>query len=240
VTKSVLSVSPDVFDRFPSYIVGWVTATVSSDSLDTDAIENLLRESEARVRLLYADKDLKEETAIAGWRRAFSSLGWSASRFPSSVEALVKRVAKGASLPLINPLVNLANAAALTYLVPVGCHDVDRSPALRVRFAETTDQFLPMGGDDAEHPESGEIVYASLDHVRTRRWVWRQSRDALVDADTTNVVIPVDGFSDTTVARVDAATNFIAATISGSGGQKVRWGLIDRDRQEIPELSSTN
>lgn len=47
--------------------------------------------------------------------------------------------------------------------------------ALEVRPAAEGDRFIPFGGGEAELPDPGEIVYASGQEVRTRRWTWRQS-----------------------------------------------------------------
>lgn len=226
-------VAPDVFERFPDYIVGWVIARNVSNDQSLDATEALLAEAEERARLLHTGKDLKEEPAIAVWRAAFSDQGWSPSKFPSSVEAVVKRVAKGTDLPRINPAVDLANVAVLSYLTPIGCHDLDRSQGLAVRLANANDRFLPMGDAPSEQPPAGEIVYAAGESVRTRRWVWRQSRHALVGSDATTLLFPVDGFADSTGPRVEAATEFLASMCRDQLSADVQLGIITHDQLAV-------
>jgi DNA/RNA-binding domain of Phe-tRNA-synthetase-like protein len=228
-------VAPEVFERFPDYIVGWVLARNVATDQASEITDRLLSEAEQRARLLYADKDLKEERSIAVWRNTFTTLGWSASKYPSSVEAIVKRVARGADLPRINPAVDLANAAVLTYLTPIGCHDLDRSIGLSVRLAVNGDRFLPMGDAPEEEPPAGEIVYAAGASIRTRRWVWRQSRDALVGPENTTLLFPVDGFADITLSRVEAATEFVANMCRTHLGADVTHGLISRDQPAVRE-----
>ncbi len=225
----IFSVSTDVFERFPDYIVGWVIARNVRNVRAVDAIVTHLSEAEDRARLLHAGKDLKEDLGIAVWRSAFSTLGWSASKYPASVESILKRVSRGESLPRINPAVDVANAAALLYLVPVGCHDLDTAGNLQVRLTLPGDCYLPMGDAAPEPPQPGEIVYASGTRVRTRRWVWRQSRDALVGSDATTLLFPVDGFSNVTGSRVEAATEFLAGMCRAHLSDEVAMGYISRD-----------
>ena len=233
MSEALFTVSDEVFEAFPDYIVGWIVASVPSNHGPNKAIEALLRDAEQRATVVYAGRDLKAEPSIAVWRKAFSSLGWSASKFPPSVEALTKRVARGATLPSINPAVDLGNCTALTYLVPAGCHDLERSPGLTVRMSRSEDTFLPMGDGEPETPAPGEVVYASGQSVRTRRWVWRQSRDALVGEDATSLFFPVDGFSGVSDAAVDAGPVFLGEMLPPPLGAPLSRGLVTRDEPRV-------
>lgn len=228
----LFSVAPEVFDRFPDYVVGWVIVRNAQNIGAKPAITNLLSGAEDRARLLYTDHDLKAEPPIAVWRSAFSSLSWSASKYPASVEAMVKRVARGGTLPHVNSAVDLANAATLLYLVPVGCHDLDLAPDLCVRTATGEDSFIPMGGADTEIPQAGETVYATGNSVRTRRWVWRQSREALVSADAGTLLFAVDGFAASTLSRVEAATEFLTTVCGEHLSPNVTSGIVSRAQPE--------
>lgn len=222
------SVAEDVFERFPDYVVGWLSASFTPEHVDTAAVTALLRATEDRVQKIHQDKDLKQLPEINAWRSAFSSLGWSGSKYPSSVEALIKRVARGGSLPSINPPVDLANSVSLTYCVPVGCHDLDQTEHLQVRLAENGDTFYPMGDGAEEAPDPGEIIYTSAHEVRTRRWVWRQSRNALVTCESSWIFVPVDGFLDVTGSNVEAAVSFLTSAFSEHFGAQIASGWIDR------------
>jgi DNA/RNA-binding domain of Phe-tRNA-synthetase-like protein len=226
--SSRFSVSPDIFDAFPDYFVDWVAASFDPLDVDPDAVRTLMNGAAARIQTTLHGTDLKDIDAIAVWRSAFSRAGWSGSKFPPSVEALTKRISRGDTLPDIHPIVNLVNVASLTYLVPVGCHDLATTEHLEVRYGNAADEYLPMGDAATEHPENHEIVYASGNEIRTRRWVWRQSRTALVKPDASRVFIPIDGFVDVTESRVEAATAFINSTLVEVFHAKVQSGRVDR------------
>src|SRR4051794_21492762 len=120
----IFSVDKSVFTRHPNYVVGCVLARGIRASDESSAIENELANAERTVAEHFGGRDPKDDPAIAVWRNAFSASGWSASKYPASIEALVKRIAKGGTVPRINLAVDLANAAALRFLVPVGAQDV--------------------------------------------------------------------------------------------------------------------
>jgi DNA/RNA-binding domain of Phe-tRNA-synthetase-like protein len=224
----LFAVAPNIFERHPDYVVGCLLARDVDNTRAYPELDALLGAAEAAARAEVADSDLKELPAIAVWRAAFAARGWTPSKYPASVEALVKRIAKGGSLPRINPIVDLGNAVVLRCLTPVGAHDVAqlRGDTLTVREACAGDTFRPMGDLSNESPEEHEIVYAAGQVVRTRRWVWRQAGDALVTPDARDVFFPVDGFSGQTDDRVRRALDDLAADCRDIFGASVTTGLV--------------
>lgn len=220
-------VTTEVFERFPDYVVACVLARGIDNANANAAVQQLLSDAAARSRISYEGVDLKSLPQFAAWRDAFSRAGWSASRFPASVEALHRRVQRGSDPPSINPAVDLSNSAVLFYSVPIGTHDIRSlgGEALVVRPARDGDQFFDMSGEP-DPPAPGEIVYAAGSVVRTRRWVWRQSRDALVGPDATDVFFPIDGFADQTLEAVEAACNFLAQSCTHYLGAEVTTGTV--------------
>lgn len=227
------SVSDAVFDRFPDYVVGCVIASAIDNRSPAPGVGALLVEAEADARERFAGLDLKATPEIAAWRSAFAECGWTPSKYLSSVEGLLKRVTRGDALPRISPIVDLANAAALRYSVPIGAHDITVLPGdtLSVRFAAESDEFEPMGDGVAEFPEPGEIVYAAGASIRTRRWVWRQSRAALVVPTTSHVFFPIDGFTLSTGRAVADATTYLRDELVRLLGASVETGQVNSDRR---------
>lgn len=229
---------PSVFDQFPDYIVGCVFAGNLNLHGSVDRIAELLADAEFRARATYAGQDLKALEPFAAWRDAFSAAGWSPSRFPASVEALHRRIQRGDGLPRINPAVDLANAAVLFYGVPIGAHDAASSNGeLDVRHARSGDSFQAMDGGSEEPPES-EIVYACGSDVRTRRWVWRQSKTALLSPSASDVFFPIDGFEGRTLDGVEAATNFLRSVCQDVPGAVVQSGMVTKAQPAFEPASA--
>lgn len=225
-------VAPEVFDRFPTYMVaGVVVTSLSAAHAYPDLRARLAAANEvcaARLRGV----DPKSLPEIAVWRAAFQRLGISASTYQSAVEALARRAAKGNAVPSIAPAVDLGNVASLRFLVPIGAHDTATwdAASLDVRLATPVDTFQPAGSEVIEQPDMGEIVYATGVEVRTRRWVWRQSQQALVGPDAMSVFYPIDGFTDATEDAVQGAQVMIAER-AATYGATVHQFRIDRDTQ---------
>lgn len=182
-----LEIAGEVFERVWEARFAAVVALGVDNRRAVEPAAECLSQATDDVVASFGDRDPEQHPAIAAWREAFRELGWSPSTYLSSVEALVRRTLRGKPPPSINPAVDLANSVSLRYLVPIGAHDLGTAPlGLTVRLARPGDRFLPMGNGPEEVPEPGEIVYAHGSDIRTRRWVWRQSRTGLVTPDMTD------------------------------------------------------
>ncbi len=226
-------VAPDVFARFPNYLVAGVAVTGLTAARAYPDLRERLAVANAACAERLRGVDPKALPEIAAWRAAFQRLGISASTYQCAVEALARRAAKGNAVPSISPFVDLGNLASLTHLVPIGAHDTAtwHGGTLDVRLVAPGDRFQPAGSDAIETPDAGEIVYATGDEVRTRRWVWRQSAQALVGPRAHCVWYPIDGFADATGDAVRAAQALIAERAAAYGAA-VQQFTVDRDTPE--------
>lgn len=114
-----------------------------------------------------------------------------------SIEALMIRISKGNDIPHINSIVDLGNTLSLKYELPIGVHDMDNfiDGDIQIRESDGNDNFVPFGSDEIEHSEAGEIIYASGNEVKTRRWTWRQGEKSKVTEESKNFFIPIDEFT---------------------------------------------
>jgi DNA/RNA-binding domain of Phe-tRNA-synthetase-like protein len=134
---------------------------------------------------------------VQPWRKHMSALGVSGQKYPSSIEALLRRALKGAPPPDINPLVDLYNYMSLKHMVPVGGFDAQvLKGTLDLRVSRQGDRFVPLNNDELEHLPSGEICYSVGDEVLTRHFVWRQSRVGLIGPETTNAILVAEVLGD--------------------------------------------
>ena len=168
------------------------------------------------------------------YREAFRTLGLNPNRFPCSVEAMFNRISKGKGMPHINPLVDLNNALSLKYTIPMGTHDLGRSPEdMEMRYAREGDHLLPFGETEEEAPGEDEVVYAVGHEVRTRRWTWRQSEHGKITADTSYVFFPIDGFVDFKKDRVDAVIAELSDILKNVFGCPVVSGVVTKDHPSV-------
>ncbi len=230
-----LEIAGEVFERVWEARFAAVVALGVDNRRAVEPAAECLSQATDDVVASFGDRDPEQHPAIAAWREAFRELGWSPSTYLSSVEALVRRTLRGKPPPSINPAVDLANSVSLRYLVPIGAHDLGTAPlGLTVRLARPGDRFLPMGNGPEEVPEPGEIVYAHGSDIRTRRWVWRQSRTGLVTPDMTDVLFPIDGFAHVTEGALHLAAAELATLVEELLGGEVRVWWLDPASPQAP------
>ncbi len=94
---------------------------------------------------------------VKAWGEAMREVGVSRKRFPSSIEALVRRAGKSESPFKINSLVDFYNGVSMGNLVPAGGFDLDAlNHNLELRFSREEDTFLALdSGEAIALPEGG-------------------------------------------------------------------------------------
>ena len=231
-------VSTHVFKKLESVCFGVVVARGIDNRFSNPKIAEFLQESIRSTEEKFADGPVKESPAIIPYREAFTKLGINPNKFMCSIEALTTRIAKKKGFPEINAVVDLGNAIALKYLLPLGAHDIGGlTEDIEVRFAGGEERFIPFGQEEAERPVPGELVYAVGNQVKTRLWIWRQSELGKVTERSTAIFFPIDGFTDVNLEAVIKARDELALNLQKHFGCSVSVGLVDRNKQEL-DLSS--
>lgn len=229
----IFKVSDEFFEKVPDACFGVVVADGIDNAKAYPQIDAMLDACIQAAADEFAGKKVKEEPGIIPYREAFRTLGINPNKFMCSIEALFTRIAKGKGMPHINPVVDLGNAISLKYALPIGAHDMRGAEEIDVRPAVTGDTFLPFGDSVEETPNVGEMIYAVGSQVRTRRWTWRQSEHGKIEADTSYVFFPIDGFTDVNRDKVLAARDELAAQLKELFGCSVVTGFVDATAREF-------
>ena len=221
-------IHPEIFERFPGYSWGKVICWRLDNHRGLDDAVLLLREVEERVRQDPELADVVAHPKIVAWREAFSKFGARPSKFQSSVEALARRVRRGDALPPVNALVAVYNAVSLRFLVPVGGDDLDLvSGGTHLRLAKGDEAFIPLGAEEQEPPEQGEVVYADDAKVLCRRWTWRGGEASKISLATSNAVLNVHGLPPATREEVQRATETLVGLVTRVCGGEATWYILD-------------
>jgi DNA/RNA-binding domain of Phe-tRNA-synthetase-like protein len=229
----LFKISGDIFEKFPNFCVAVVVGEGINNTDFIAETEELLLTSVQETHSNLKDANLKELKEIAVWREAFERLAINPNKFPSSIEALLKRISKKPEFPSINNIVNLVNAVGIKNMVPMGAHDLDKMQGdIQIRFSREGDLFTPFGSTEEEKVPSGEPVYADDLEVRTRIWVWRQGENAKVVAESSRIFFPVDGFKGFTEENVFSARDELAGHLTRLFQCKTKTYWVDADTPE--------
>ena len=221
-------VSEEIFQKFPNFCVAVVVAEGIDNHGSNGQIEKMLSAAAQEAHELLKNSNLKERREIAVWRESFQSLGINPNKYPSSIEALLKRIAKKPEFPSINDIVNLVNAIGIKNMVPMGAHDLDKLKGdIQIRFSREGEIFTPFGASEQEMVPAGEVVYADDLEVRTRMWVWRQGEKAKITPESSRIFFPIDGFKGVTEKNILCARDELVKFLFDFFGCRARTYWVD-------------
>ena len=221
------TISPSIFQKYPGYVRGVVLATSVHNGESPEALVGLLRQAEECVRARLNLETLAEQPAFKSWREAFRAFGAKPADFRPSIEAMARRVLRGDPLPSINAIVDIGNVISLRYLLPAGAHAIDHLTGdISLRLADGTENFVPLGSQELEHPLPGEVIFAEGSRVLTRRWVWRQGSHTLALPESTAFEFNIDGLPPASPDTVEEAGKDAAGLVSQFCGGTLHWEVL--------------
>lgn len=224
-----IQVTPEVFDRFPDYVVELMVVRGVTGGPTTDHSDALLRKAEERTAELLARGPIDELDEVVTWRAAFQSFGVKPRVARSSFEALMRRAEKG--LPRIDVLTDIYNAVSVTHRVPIGGENLDAyvGPArLTIATGEEPFDTFDNGEPVTQFPEVGEVIWRDDVGATCRRWNWRQCVRTRLHTECTSALFIVDGLGPDASARAKAAMDELANEIARL------WPSAEVDRRHVP------
>ena len=187
-----------IVERFPTIVGGVIHATGVRNGPSSAELAAAFRDERVAIRRRIGEAPLSELPSLAAWRRAFRTFGVDPTQYRSAAEALLRRLTKQGELPSIGTLVDLANLVSVRHALPVAVFDQRGvTGGTLVRFARGNERWEDLGASEAEHPDPGEVIFVDeADFVSARRWCWRQSAGSAARADTTEILVTVEGHHD--------------------------------------------
>lgn len=230
----LFSIQKELFDLLPDLTIGVVVARGLDNTHPSAEIDQLLQQAIEELKKNFVGDKAQDHPRIKPWRNAFTKLGISGSKFPSSVESMARRILKGDPFPKINPLVDLYNSISLKHLVPMGGHDLDTLQGnIYLRFAEGWEPFTPMGGGEGITVPKGELVYRDDAEVLTRNWVWRQCEKDKATDKTKNIFIPIDVLGEVGSKRAEEIIDELSELIPKHLGGNIFSAILNLENPSV-------
>ena len=223
-----------VFETLNNLCVAVIIARGINNTKKIDDISIMLKKNIANVEKEFENVKVKESNYIKCYRDAFQKLNINPNKFMCSIEALLTRISKKKGMPEINSVVDLVNAVSIKYKLPMGAHDLDSmNEDFYIRYSTDNDIFLPFGETDTENMESNELVYASSNDIRTRRWIWRQSEHGKIIESSKNIIFPIDAFVGINDDKAVNAREELSNLLSKFFNCEIITGMIDAKNNYI-------
>jgi DNA/RNA-binding domain of Phe-tRNA-synthetase-like protein len=229
-----------VFELVPRFCRGVIVArSLDNTTVDDPALYQLLRE---QVGLAETDVEADlDHPRIKAWMEVYKTFPTAKDkgRVEPSVAALVRRIKGGTgdTIPFISPLVCISNLASIKHLVPSGLIDADKIQGdLVLGVARGTERYEPIGREGTAPIEPGEIVYydSGTGAVLCRAWNSRGGKAGLIQFNTRNAVIDIDGLL-TVITRdqIGAAANEVAELLTRHCGARTSVHFLSRSNPEL-------
>jgi DNA/RNA-binding domain of Phe-tRNA-synthetase-like protein len=213
-----LTVTPDVFARYPTLCIAVLVMRGVDNTQNAPEVETLREQEVAVAQEVFRAQPISSHPVIRAWRDAYQVFG-TASRYHSSIEALVTRVAKGGTLPTINTMVDLYNIVSIKYVLPIGGEDLKTIRGdIRLCLAEGTEEFLALGTTQNDPPPAGEIIYRDDEGCLCRRINWREADRTKLTRATEHAIFYCEGIPPTNDIDVKEAADQLARWIRHSCG----------------------
>jgi DNA/RNA-binding domain of Phe-tRNA-synthetase-like protein len=207
-------VAPEAFRAFPGIRLAVVVARGIDNRRPRPDVADRWRRAWVRSADLVAPHgNPQSHPRVAPWRVRLRAVGAHHRDHPASIEALLRRAAKGGEPFSIDPLVDLYNAISLEHVMPAGGFDLAavRGP-IELRATRPGDRFHGLDEPTPTEVPPGELAYCDGSTVLTRHVVWKQGREGLISGATTDVFLVSEALGE---LEVDAAEAVLADLTDG-------------------------
>ena len=225
-------IDQEIFDQFPDFKRGVIVVSNIENALSNKRIKKPLnKEIEKKI-----GSDCLDSEFVKIWDEVHREFGSNPDEFLPSIKSLLGRIQKGGGFPFINSVVALFNYISIKYVVPCGGDDVDTIDGnLRLGFAKGTEKFIPLGGEESENPEEGEVIYFDDKalNVMCRRWNWRNGDFTKITENSKKIVINIDGVGDVSQSLIEEARDELAKLLVDQCNATLLVDFLDKNNKEI-------
>ncbi|HEQ4680417.1 TPA: B3/4 domain-containing protein [Streptococcus pyogenes] len=181
------------WELFPDAKLGVVLLKdVQNQAESPEDVKQLLAESHELAKAYLTADNFSDNQVVQVYRKAYQHFKTKKGA-RSSIEALLKRVSNGQSIPSINPLVDIYNAASLRFGLPVGAEDSDSFIGdLRLTITDGGDDFYLIGDADNNPTLPNELCYKDDIGAVCRCLNWRDGERTMVTEHTQNAFLIIE------------------------------------------------
>lgn len=223
-----------VLEKFPGLRIGILTGKDINNAGINEEISSKNREIEKEAREKFSLETLVNEPKINDWRQAYASFGAKPKTYKNSVEALMRRILKGDSLPGINKVVDIYNSISVKHALPAGGDDIDKiNGDIVLTIAKGGEPFTVLGSMQEETAEEGEVIYRDDKEVLCRRWNWRECDKTKMTEETKSICLVIEALKSTTIEELETALNELKDNIERYCGGATETHILGKDRNSI-------
>lgn len=215
-------VDKSFWEIFPEANVGVLLLdNVDNSGASSENVIKLLKESNEEAKKHLTEAQLSQNLAISVWREAYQKFK-TKKGVRSSIEALLKRVEKGAGISTISPLVDIYNSASLKYGLPVGAEDIETFEGnLVLGVTAGNDEFYALGDTENSSTLDGEVCYRDDKGAVCRCFNWRDGQRTMITENTKKAFVVIEYVNSERNEDIEKALKMIAEYSEKELGAKI-------------------
>ena len=215
-------VDKSFWEIFPEANVGVLLLdNVDNSGASSENVIKLLKESNEEAKKHLTEAQLSQNPAISVWREAYQKFK-TKKGVRSSIEALLKRVEKGAGISTISPLVDIYNSASLKYGLPVGAEDIETFEGnLVLGVTAGNDEFYALGDTESSPTLDGEVCYRDEKGAVCRCFNWRDGQRTMITENTKKAFVVIEYVNSERNEDIEKALKMIAEYSEKELGAKI-------------------
>ena len=230
-------VDKSFWEIFPEANVGVLLLdNVDNSGVSSENVIKLLKESNEEAKKHLTEAQLSQNPAISVWREAYQKFK-TKKGVRSSIEALLKRVEKGAGISTISPLVDIYNSASLKYGLPVGAEDIETFEGnLVLGITAGNDEFYALGDTENSPTLDGEVCYRDDKGAVCRCFNWRDGQRTMITENTKKAFVVIEYVNSERNEDIEKALKMIAEYSEKELGAKIAALKLLNKNEDTTEL----
>lgn len=222
-----INLEEKLLEKYPNTAIGYLVANVCINKKDfyVETLKSYLKDHLDQKGINQTNFCVHPHIAL--WRNIYENdFGVKPKSYPSSIEALVRRIVMGKEIWNICNVVDLYNCCSILSLLPMGGYDLDKiSGGIKVRYAQESETFLSLGERERVKVQSNQVVYA--DEKRIVCWLWnhKDSMETCIDENTSRVLFFIDSFDSN---QVQMALNTLEGHLKNIHCIPIEKGVLNK------------
>ena len=228
-----IAIDKAVLEDFPEAKIGWLRAEINNGK-GNPRVEKMKKELPERLKEIGITQDtLLLHPDVRRWRETYKKMGVKPSKYHSSIEALLRRIFKGAMWD-VSDVVDCYDCVSAMNILPMGAHDMAKLRGdMTLRYVKEGEKFLPLGaGGDVIECEPPQIAYADDEKICCWLWNYRDTREACVDEDTKEALFIVDCSFENEWRTIRQGLDALAAELEKLGCTIKKSGVVNAANPE--------